>query len=327
MIGRFTTRVDLVTGRTMKAGIDARPISRVSGRTLLSGMLCRAIVLRTYATDAPERTQATPDTTRKYEVECDILMAKTCVFYPRVPVMQRGHGVNDADVWIPKGTTHVIGGGELNLSRVSRRGTLQSLPPNIEELNGDQVIVQFMEGDPEMPIITGSLTHAKTNRLVKEGSGWSESQQGAERGTPYQDEKYFRYRGVEVRVNDAGDVLIDTVGATNEEVTEAPTLTGGQVRVRVKPTEKFTVQIGTTDVLEVWQDLSGVHVDIGEGATEHLMLGDAFLTWLTTVLPPWILAHTHLFPASPPNNPTGPAVPVSSFPTPTDILSTQHRTK
>jgi hypothetical protein len=328
MSDRWTTRVDQLTGRTIKSGIDARPVRRTPDVALVAGYKYRAVVLQTYATDAVERTRLNPNTTRKYEVECDVLLMKSGIFYPRVPVMQRDHGVNNAAPWIPKATTRVIGEGELNFVRVSRRGTKQVIPSNFEELDGDQVILEFMEGDIEMPLITGSLTHAKTNRLVKEGSGWTEGAQGAERGTPYQDEKYFRYRGVELRVNDAGDVLIDTVGATNEDVTEAPTPTGGQMRVRVKPSEKFTVQIGTTDVLEVYQDLTGVHVDIGEGATEHLVLGEKLLTWLSSMLSPWILAHTHLYPAPPaPGNPTGPAVPVSPFPAPTDILSTQHKTK
>ena len=327
MTDKFTTRIDWATGRTIKAGIDARPMGQTPVSALIAGYKYRAVVLQTYATDAAARTQLNPDTTRTYEVECDVLIFKGTIFYPRVPVMQRGHGVNDAEPWVPRATTRVVGGGQLSFARVSRRGALQEIPPNLEELDGDQVIVEFMEGDLEMPIITGALSHSKTNRLVKEGSGWSEAQQGAERGMPYQDEKYLRYRGVEVRINDAGDVLLDTVGATKDEVNEVPAPTGGQVRVRVKDTERFTVQIGTTDVLEVWRDLSGVHVDIGEGASEHLLLGDSFVTWLTNTLAPWILNHTHLFPVTPPNNPTATGVAVIPFPAPTAVLSEQHRVK
>jgi len=290
-VNRFTTLVDPVTGRTIKAGMNARPAARTSVRAVTAGYKYRAVVVNTYATDAATRTQLNPNTTRKYEVECDVVLFKSGVFYPRVPVMQRGHGVNDAEPWVPRAAKRVIGGGTVSFTRVSRRGALQELPPNLEDLDGDQVIVEFMEGDLEMPIITGSLSHAKTNRLVKEGSGWSEITQGAERGTPYQNERYLRYRGVEVRINDAGDVLIDTIGATNEEVEEAPMPTGGQVRVRVKSTERFTIQMGLVDTLEVWQDpiTQEVHIDLGEGASERLVLGDKLVDWLA--------GHIHFDPA------------------------------
>lgn len=326
-MSRFTTRVDPATGRTIKAGIDARPVSRTSNLKLVAGYKYRAVVLRTYAIDAAERTRLNANTTRKYEVECDVLLMKSGIFYPRVPVMQRDHGVNDASPWIPRETKRVIGEGTLGFTRVSARGTLQTAPPNLEELDGDQVILEYMEGDLEMPIITGSLSHVKTNRLVKEGTGWSEALQGAERGTPHQKEKYLRYRGVEIRINDAGDVLIDTVGATKDEKNEVPALTGGQVRVRVKDTTRFTIQMGVTDVLEVWRDTAGqVHIDLGEGASEHLVLGDELLSWIISKIA-WDVAHTHLFPATGPATPTTPPVQAPTIPAPGTILSVNHRVK
>lgn len=320
-MSRFTTRVNPATGRTIQAGIDARPVSRTSNIKLIAGYKYRGVVLRTYATDATERTRLNANTTRKYEVECDVLLMKSGIFYPRVPVMQRDHGVNDAAPWIPRETKRVIGEGTLSFTRVSARGTLQTAPPNLEELDGDQVILEYMEGDLEMPLITGSLSHVKTNRLVKEGVGWAEADQGTSRGTPYQNEKYFRYRGVEVRINDAGDMLIDTVGATTDEVDEVPTVTGGQVRVRVKSTQRFTVQMGNVDVLEVWQDplTQQVHIDLGENADEEVVRGNKLTTWL--------LAHFHpdaVGGTLPPLDPAG-TPPVNL--TAGDHLSDDHKVK
>ncbi len=318
-MGQFETRVDPVTGRTIKSGVNPKLVDRP--RTPSHAYPVRAVVLNTYATDSSVRTQNAPSTSRTYEVECDIILVKSAVSYLRVPVQQKNHGLNDADLWIPRPSTRDTEGGEMNLTRVSRRGAVQSIPPNLETLNGDHVLVQFIEGDPEMPIITGPLSHSKTKRLVVGGSGWAEDDQGATRGIPYLNERYMRYRGTEVRINDAGDVLIDTVGANEEEATGTPGATGGQIRLRVKSTERFTVQMGLFDVLEVWQDpiTQQVHIDLGEGADEQIVRGNKLTSWL--------LAHIHpnaMGGSGPPIDPAG-TPPVSL--TAGEHLSDDHKVK
>lgn len=314
----YQTRVIPGIKRTVKSGLNTHPRFQ-DKRGLNAGCPHRGLIMQTYATDAAKRKENRPDTTRVYEVECDVLLTKSLIFLERVPVAQKEHGVNDADPWIPRPAKRVIGGGSLNFTRVSARGVLQDLPPHLGDVDGDQVLVQFMEGDPEKPIITHAISHTKTKRLVVEGTGWEESDEGASRGTPHQKEKYLRYRGVEVRINDDGDVLLDTVGATGDEENETPATTGGQVRVRVKSTEKFTIQMGDTDVLEVWQNptTGQVHVDLGEDASEAIVRGDKLTTW--------ILAHMHpdaTGGTAPPVDPSG-AVSMAAG----DHLSDDHKVK
>lgn len=316
----YQTRVVPGIERTIKSGLNTRPAFQ-DRRGLNAGCPHRGLVIHTYATDAPKRKENRPDTTRVYEVECDVLLTKSLIFLERVPVAQKEHGVNDAEPWIPRPAKRVIGGGNLNFTRVSARGVLQDLPPHLADVDGDQVLVQFMEGDPEKPIITHAISHTKTKRLVVEGSGWAESDEGESRGTPYQNEKYFRYRGVEVRINDDGDVLLDTVGATADEENETPAVTGGQVRVRVKSTQRFTIQMGDVDVLEVWQNpvTEQVHVDLGEGASEAIVRGNKLTTWLLAHMHPDAVGGT-----LPPVDPAGvPPVSLGAG----DHLSDDHKTK
>lgn len=281
---RYRTHVDPVTGRTLKSGLDMREVGTQDTYTPRGGVY-RAVVLKTYATDDSVRTEGRPSTTRLFEVECDILLTRSLVLYPRVPVMQPFHGVNDASLWIPRPSTRVIGGQDLNFTRVSARGTLAKLPPNLEDLDGDKVLVQFVEGDPEKPIVVGCLSHPKTLRLFVDGSGWSELASGSERGKPHKDEKYLRYRGVEVRINDAGDVLVDTVGATSDEENEVPGALGGQMRIRVKGTERFTVELDGTDILEVYRTLFGEpRVDLIEGGGEQFIRGTTHIANLDVFL-------------------------------------------
>jgi hypothetical protein len=286
---RYETHVDPSTGRTMKSGLNLHE-EGVEDDYTPKGGIYRAVIINTYATDDGVRTEGERSgSTRLYEIECDILLTRSLVPFRRVPVLQPDHGVHDAGLWIPRPSTRVIGDQDLNFRRVSARGTLEKLPPNLEDVDGDKVLVQFIEGDPEKPIITGAMTHPKTKRLFVDGDGWSEGKGGSERGTPHKNEKYLRYRGVECRINDQGDVLVDTVAANHaKDDTETPNpLTGGQLRLRLKSTQRFTVEMDGTDVLEVWQDplTKQVHIDLGEGASESIVRGEKLTTWL--------LAHFH----------------------------------
>jgi hypothetical protein len=287
--GRYRARVDPYARRTMRSGLDLQEPGTLPPNTPM-GDIYRAIVTKTYATDAPERTAGRrSSTTRKYEVECDIILTRSQVPYPRVPVMQRSHGVNDADLWIPRPATRVVGEPQdLTLRRVSERGTPEKVPPNFAFLDSDQVLVQFMEGDPTKPIIVGAMSHVKTNRLVTDGSGWSESAEGTDRGNPQTGERYTRFRGVEARVNEAGDVLLDTAGANpTDDDTEVPNpAVGGQVRVRVKRTQRLTVEFEGTDVLEIYVDplTQEPRVDFVEGATEQFIRGTTHIGNMDTLV-------------------------------------------
>ena len=58
-------------------------------------------------------------------------------------------GLHDGDVWIPRPTTMSIAGNPI--------GDTSGL--NAAELDGDHVIVEFLEGDPSLAVITGCLDH------------------------------------------------------------------------------------------------------------------------------------------------------------------------
>lgn len=229
------------------------------------------------------------DNIRGYGVECDVVVVKTGVAVYNVPVVQKA-GVNNVhDLWVPRRTTRVVSaaGGVLNLQeQLSRRGSFQGAPTPLSDVDGDMVLIDFIEGNPDFPIITHSLPHERANRRVRSGQGWREGSV-AERGEPREDEYYTHHYGVELRINEQGDVLIDTVGAYSDPATEDASVMSGQVRFRIKDSQRFTVSIGDDeDVLEVWKDTGTgqLRVDLGEGATERVVLGDTFKTYLDAQL-------------------------------------------
>lgn len=266
--------------------------------------LYRAIVLQTFATDDPVRTGAGRDTSQRLvDVECDVLLTKTCVRLPRVPVMQRNHGVNDLhNVWIPRpcarviredGTTDLV--RSLNLNSVSRRGAPVGAPPSFADLDGDHVLVSFLEGDSERPVIVGAMTHSRTRRLVVSGDGWREDGSGAARGEVGENEYYTRHRGTEVRINEQGDMVLDLLGATTDENNQTPSSNTGAFRVRVKggTASRATIEVDGTDVLEVFKQGSQVRVDLGQGAAQRLILGDDFRSFLNDWLTHVFAQHQH----------------------------------
>lgn len=294
----------LRSGAVVQSGIGLQPRKRGLDP---EASPYRAIVVAT-------RTIDDPDNLRGVSVECDVVLVSNQVAFQSVPVVQTQHGVNNAHgLWVPRPTTRIVNGnGEvLNLSRqLSRRGTFIGPPTDFSTVDGDMVLIDFIERNQDFPIIVGCLPHQQSNRRVRDGNGWREGDDSS-RGEMRPDEYYVHHYGAEMRINEQGDVLIDTVGAYDDPSTEDDSVSTGQVRVRLKDDLKFTIECDGEDVLEVFKDGTGVHVHLGENAIESIVLGDSFMTLFN--------AHTH----SSAVGPTGPPMPLMTA----AQLSNQHKVK
>lgn len=267
------------SGAVIQAGLDARVKGSVPIMKMATDVPYRAIVLSTYVTDEDENRSGVA-------VECDVLLIRANFRLARVPVKQANHGRNNAWApWIPRPSTRVIStGADVNFTTRSTRGQAQGEAPLPSDLDGDLVIVEFLEHDPDRPFISGALSHDQNRRRIigsvnddDAALGWKEGDY--RQGSPRRNEYFISHSGSELRINGQGDVLISTVGATDDPVDEDASASVGQVRVRVKDSQRFTVEIDGTDVLEVYKDGSQVKIDLGEGATQRLILGDDFMTF------------------------------------------------
>lgn len=290
----------LPSGAVVPSGLDAR--RRGEARPLAPrSALARAIVVNTYTTDNPvsdpnDPTSA-PLSRSRTSVECDVVLVRSNVALSRVPVLQSQHGVNNASgLWVPRESTRVIStGADVSFRPVGPRGETNPPASDYSDLDGDHVLVGFIENDHEHPVIVGALTHTRTKRLVigaPDSIGWEEGDDST-RGKPYRNEAYSVHYGTEHRVNARGDVLIDTVGAYTDPATEDASGSVGQIRLRVKNSQRFTVEMDGTDVLEVWKDGGQVRIDLGEGASERVVLGDSFRDFLNDFLTNIFDQHTH----------------------------------
>lgn len=312
-------------GPVIPSGLGRSP--KGDGR---SGYLCpwRGLVIAT-------RLYDDDDNQRKRIVECDvILIAQNQTLYD-VPVMQGHHGFsNTGPLWQPKAASRLPDDPStpLNLTRHrSHRGQNIGEPSRYSSTDGEMVIVEFLEGDPTMPVITGAFPHQRSRRRIVKGEGWREGDLSSQ-GEMREGEFYFHHQGTEVRINEQGDFLVDTVRAHADE-DEDPSTGGGQIRFRVKGPNRFTVAMhmpdagggagSMVDVFEVWKDGDQMRIDLGEGATEQLILGNAFMDFLNNYLRTQYGTHTHPIPMG---GSTGvPSVPATEMTT--ALLSRLSRTQ
>lgn len=276
-------------GAVVQSGIDARPRGQ-AGLLEVRKRPFRAVVAST-------RIFGEEGNVRGLSVECDLILVRYQLAVYNAQVVQQQHGVNNVhSLWIPRPSTRVVGqdGVPLNLSRTySRRGSYIAPFTPLGDVDGDQVLLDFIEGNPDFPVIVGALPHERSNRYPQAGEGWREGDSST-RGAPRRDEFYTHHYGAEVRINEQGDLLIDTAGAYSDPATEDTSVASGQVRIRVKDSQRFTVSIGDDeDVLEVWKDGSQLRIDLGEGAAQRLVLGDDFRAFLNDWLSNKFDKHTH----------------------------------
>lgn len=263
------------SGVVVQAGINTRRRDALPLMSPRKGPY-RALVVNT-------RVRGEEGHLRNASVECDVILIHTQIALQNIPVLQKQHGVNNVHaLWVPRPSTRLVSGeGELNLQRVlSRRGTFIGPATPLGDVDGDMVLLDFIEGQREWPIIIGALPHERSNRVLESGTGWREGSV-TERGEMRRDEYYTSHYGTEVRINEQGDLLIDTVNAFDDPATEDNSVSGGQMRVRIKDGERLTIAIGDDeDVLEVFKDGAQLRVDIGEGADEQLALGNRLKTYI-----------------------------------------------
>jgi len=285
---RFRTRKTR-GGTIVQSGLDSRDRDNPASRAKPTLGLYRAFVYRTY-TPYDSEGERREDNRRGYQVECDVLLVRTQQLLLNVPVMQTTFGVNNAEPWIPRPTTRTISGqNEVRFQVQGSDGRFEGVATPFDDIDGEMVIVQFVEGDPDFPIITGALVHQKTNRKVLQSptgrDGWTEGEQ--DQGHAYEEEHYLHHQGTEVRINGGGDILIDTTGAYEDATTEDAAAARGNVRMRVKEGQRLTIAMGADeDVLEVFKDGGQLRVDLGEGADERVILGDSFMTFFNDHIHP-----------------------------------------
>jgi len=191
-----------------------------------NGLLVRGVVMVTYVLDDPNHPSVleTGDDGRDpVSVYCDVLVYSNkrglhSHYLTKVPVLQDRGGLHDGRIWKPKATTIDVTESPVD----PNTGTL------VGNLDGDHVLIGFMDDAMNQPIILGGVPHPSHD------VGNLEKPKGHRRGLIVADghPDFWKHHGTFYGIDTNGDFLVDTTfgndGEINADGTEADPPTDGK---------------------------------------------------------------------------------------------------
>lgn len=237
MSQEYRSRV-LQTGTRLQSGIPKRfPRMRPGDAT---GMIFRGVVTATYVTDDENhpftgQTDAVPTS-----VYCDVLaFGRRWRFIPKCLVAQERSGLHSGRIWKPRACSMTLTGDPVDLNR----GT------NPAKLDGDHVLVGFLDGNANQPIILKALPHPAADVGNEDFGTGHRLKLKVDDGDP----DFVKHNGTFFGVDKQGDFYLDTthandgelLDATGEEGHEAepPTDGKGAVNVNMPQDAVWTLQL------------------------------------------------------------------------------------
>jgi len=250
----------------------------------------RGVVMATYFADDTNTDTQQALTTREFSdngkitaVRCDVLTygKRFRTFMRDVPVAQKRHGLNDyTGLWIPKATSVDLSTGE-----PIREGGEEGIPPSDpRDMDGDHVLVEFLEGDIQQPFIRDVLPHPRTFFRQLAAAGPT---------------RESRFRGVITKIDKDGNVFLDTTRSNsgalnlvpvNEKGAETPALdtSHGNVTLQMNHNAVLTVNgvndSGASEKFQLILKDGELHVRLSNGESLKIngnagsaitLLGDA----------------------------------------------------
>jgi hypothetical protein len=226
-------------------------------------------------------------------------------------------GLQEGDVMLPRATTR-------NIEEIDKGVELGYLNP--ASLDGDHVLIGFIDGQLALPVVVGYLPHpsADEGKTDTDAIGYRMLPREAD-GNP----KFSKHQGVYTGIGKDGNYEANTTKAhkgvdgvrtaaegggytaEGEEVssTEADAegvATSGNYTIKLKQNAKLLIEFESGNKIELTDNdgvlkLSVDSVQIGNAAAEPAVLGDALSDWLTT--PGGLSVQTAFGPSGPSVNP------------------------
>lgn len=98
---------------------------------------------------------------RSLGVECVVMLYADRRILRNVPVEQRG-GYDAVSVWIPRPVASVVGVGDVLAFDVNGPVPQWLESSSMKDMDGDHVVVDFFNGDPNDPIVRGARPHPRS---------------------------------------------------------------------------------------------------------------------------------------------------------------------
>lgn len=204
------------------------------------------VVVRGYVTAVypPGKGPKVPDAIPGWLVDVHVIEPGWRGLLRWVPVMTQSGGVEDIEHWQPRAMAKRLTGGTLKLEG----GPTATAPNNAD---GDLVIVAFLGGDANRPVVIGQLPHPATKTPAETGYRLLRTIGGARIGVKEDG-------NIEVEVPQGTTVKVSTKGgegATIECSDDAVTVTKAKLTVRSSATstgiQAVLLQAALTDIAAV----------------------------------------------------------------------------
>jgi len=242
--------------------------------------ILEAVVIKTYYADDPEASGAG----LVRQVVCDLVTLRHRWPLRGVPVLQHGSAVANGSAWTPQPTRANLDGGSLSI-----QGSASDLPPSLDAFDGDRVLVQFIEGRLNSPIIMGTTPHPRSARAHAAPGGAlpSPGADFAGDAAPDGNERWVGHQGTHARIDRAGNVRVDTTraGVANDDTTQDAT-NGGHVDLNLASGASVVLRFGGRAEFRLRVEGEGegqrVVLDIGKGADQRVVLGDRLMALFDT---------------------------------------------
>ena len=263
------------------------PLSEVPGPGQPLHGIYYGVVLSVYAADDVEAQRASSPP----QILCDVAFMRggRC----RAVVLQRGSSIRNRSLWVPAASTLSLSTDQpLNLKK--DESAQQVTDPN--DLDGERVIVSFLGGDRDHPVILGSIEHPRASRTVVYPGELQPVERGAGDGGPKRKlestDRAVCHQGTIAKIDRGGSARVDLrrAGVSNSGLTfDADGETSGVVDVSMRTGGELVIRNEAgVPVFHLRITSGGVELDIGQAASERVILGDAFASLFDS--------HTHLTP-------------------------------
>jgi hypothetical protein len=213
-----------------------------------NGLLMRGVVIATYVLD-DEKHPYKDDRWETVGIYCDVLVysglprGRARIVNSALVPQSRG-GIHNGHIWKPKAAKLDVSGNSLN----TRVGT------DPADMDGDHVLIGFMDNDFALPVIIGGVPHPRAD-LGNEEAG-RQLKLKLEDGDP----DFWKHHGTLYGIDKEGNFLVDTRFANDGKLADdgkepEPSEDKGNV--------KFQLPSGTTFTIEIDDD-STKHVAVVE---------------------------------------------------------------
>ena len=250
-------------GSILQSGMRTLSAGNYQDPDNTAGWITRAVVLQTYYPAEDERPVFA-----SFSQKCVLCDVRTYGRYSRefskVPVLQNVHGLFDEDIYIPRPSTQDIEGGDWR-----GIGSSSGTPTAAENLDGDHVLLGFLENDPAQPVILPyQLAHPNSRYAPQAADGRV---------------RRFRFNGVVIAWDKDSNLTIDATEASNAALgdkgaEQSASGVGGKITlVTSDGSNKTSIQLNAAG-----QILLGA--DPASASTEPMVLGTQWAAFASEFL-------------------------------------------